>query len=169
MGLGLTKTTRVCIHCRVTDAASIIVYIWIDQSIILELQCPVLKFPKAVDQHTEDVNSYRIFGRFKYKSKQSFYSTQLALSISSSGHRLFLIKTTLTQSIFERSITVLMEAYVAIRTVQQRIILLVVWTETSSTCSFEYAFVIFTRLLALLATDIILKSLHICDRFLFIN
>lgn len=69
--------------------------------------------------------------------------------------------------IFEGSVTIFMKTYMAIRTVEEGIVLLVVRTETGCTGSFEYAFVVFARLLTFLAADKLFKVFLVGNRFFF--
>jgi hypothetical protein len=115
------------------------------------------------------MDCYRIFGKFEGESQQSFDSTQLALSVSAPGNRLFFAKTRLAESVLERSVAVFVVAYLAIWTVEERIVLFIVGTEAGSAGSFEYTFVIFARLLTFLATDELLEFLLVSDRLFFVH
>lgn len=143
--------------------------IWINHCTTLELKCPVLESPQPVYQHAENMDRYRFFGIFERESQQSFDSTQLAFSVPASWDRLLLRKTGLAEPILEGSVTVLMEAYLAVCAMEERIVLFVVRTETGSAGSFEDAFVVFAGLLTFLATDKLLEFLLVSDRFFFVH
>jgi len=115
------------------------------------------------------MDRYGVFGSFEGESQQSFYSTQLAFGASASGNRLLFGKASFTKSVLKRCVAVFMKAYLAIWTVEERIILFIMWAETCSAGSFKYTFVIFTRLLTFLPADELLKFLLISDRFFFVH
>ena len=78
------------------------------------------------------------------------------------------MKARFTKIVLEWSVAILMISSVTIRAVEKRVILLIMRTETTSTCSFKYPFSIFPGFFSFLFLHILLKLLLVTDQLLII-
>ena len=78
------------------------------------------------------------------------------------------MKARFTKIVLEWSVAIFMISSVTIRAVEKRVILLIVRTETTSTCSFKYSLSIFPGLLSFLFLHVLLKLFLITDQLLII-
>lgn len=70
----------------------------------------------------------------------------------------------LAESVSDRRIAVLVIPNMAVRAVQEGVILLKMGTEATATCSFEDIFGVFSRLLTFLLSHVLLKLFFVSDR-----
>ena len=78
------------------------------------------------------------------------------------------MKARFTKIVLEWSVAIFMISSVTIRAVEKRVILLIMRTETTSTCSFKYPFSIFPGFFSFLFLHILLKLLLVTDQLLII-
>ena len=96
--------------------------------------------------------------------QQPTHAAELAFDVPASrSGRLFFGEAGLAETIFEGGVAELMEANLAVNTMEERVKLFEVGTETGSACSFEYALVVLATALALLALDVVLELLLVGD------
>jgi hypothetical protein len=127
----------------------------------LELQRSVFEFPQPVDEHAKNMNGKTFlfsecFGR---RREQSPVGAELAFNDSALENRFLLVVARFAEVVLVRRIAKLMEAYMAVGTVNEWVVLFVVRTETPSAGRLEHSLGVLPTLLPFLLLHVLLELL----------
>ena len=131
---------------------------------ILELKSAVFDLPKTIDEHAEYVDGDALAHESGWEGEHSPALAKLALDGPGFVDGAFLEGAGLAESINDCGVAVLVAPDVALRAVEEGVVLFVVGTETPRTCSLEHSLRILPCLLALLPLYELLELLLVRDR-----
>lgn len=146
------------------EAAEVVVEVSGDEVAGLELKGGVFDLPEAVDEHAEDVNGDALAHESGGEGEDAPGLAELALDGPGLVDGALLEGAGLAESLAAGGVAVLVEPDVALRAVEEGVVLLVVGTQAPRARSLQHSPRVLPRLLALLPLYELLELLLVSDR-----